>query len=1189
MDDLSHRLVNRVVGNAEGAAGARAAPTPGPTLRFDAADGRRARRRGDARSTVDGVPVAAVDADRRCRPARSSTSAPSTGPGCGPTLAVRGGLDVPRRTSAAASTFTLGGFGGHDGSGAARRRRARHRRRRRRRPGGRSPPGLAPVLGHDVGARRARRAAHRARLPHRRRARRPAARRRGPCTSTRPAPASASSARGRVGPRRRRRGRPAPVEHPRHRLRHRRRRPHRRHADHPRPRRPEPRRVRVPGRRRRRPSAGSSASWRPATASASCRGPPPRPPPPTTGGAGRGWPGRRRRSSRVARPSWNRPLAGRGAPRRRRARPPRPADGTTPASRTAGPATASCSSSTAPMTLDLALRLRVARCSSAGSREHLGRRRRRHRRRPLAARPGRRPAPDASTARQRRSRDAEDELGDVEHAALPVAGRAPPAVVGRPGDPRGHRALHARRARRRAVVPVEHRVHPPHQRARRPSTTCTASCSTPSYLVLGLGDVYLGAPVATPLDPRHRLVTTKYNPARTWTPENAVGIGGAYLCIYGMEGPGGYQFVGRTVQVWNRDRRGPHFDRAVAAAAVRPARGSTRSSADELLELRGGAGRRASWRSASRTTHVPPRRPPRASSPTHADGDRRLPHRASRHAFAAERRGVGGERRVRERRRVTRRVDGRRPQPLDRDRAPTAGTGIWIALVERERALGAAAARRRAPVAAGEHLPLAGTTLAVKDNIDVAGLPTTAGCPAFAYDARRRRAGRRRAASTPGAVVIGKTNLDQFATGLVGTRSPYGICPNAHWPGLDRRRVELGLGRRRRRRAGRRRARHRHRRVGTGAGGVQRHRRRSSRPAAGSAPSGVVPACRSLDCVSVFARSVERGALAAVDLPPATIRRDPWSRRGADGAAARSAAAASASPTRRLTFDGDRDGPAASPPPSTAATRSPSVVDVDLAPFLEAGALLYGGAFVAERYEAVGAFVDAHPDDVDPVVGAIIAAAGRLPAWQVFRDRTELARLAAADRAACGTRVDVLVVPDRAPGADGRRGARRADRRQLDARHVHQLREPARPVRPDVPVGRAPAARPAAELTLIAPAWTDDVLVSLATAARYARQPPKCVISRRPSTAIGSHRNPATSVPSASTTRPMPSGAGMASTNDAERRRRRAPTPRPRPRRRPVRLRRPARGPASAVRSPGRTAGRPARSASSRRGSRRAT
>ncbi|MGS0940118.1 urea carboxylase [Pseudomonas luteola] len=73
-----------------------------------------------------------------------------------------------------------------------------------------------------------------------------------------------------------------------------------------------------------------------------------------------------------------------------------------------------------------------------------------------------------------------------------------------------------------------------------------------SYLVMGLGDVYLGAPVATPMDPRHRLVTTKYNPARTWTAENSVGIGGAYLCVYGMEGPGGYQFVGRTLQMWNR-------------------------------------------------------------------------------------------------------------------------------------------------------------------------------------------------------------------------------------------------------------------------------------------------------------------------------------------------------------------------------------------------------------------------------------------------------------------------------------------------------------------------------------------------------------------------------------------------------------------------------------------------------------
>ncbi|WP_328724732.1 5-oxoprolinase/urea amidolyase family protein [Streptomyces sp. NBC_00259] len=101
------------------------------------------------------------------------------------------------------------------------------------------------------------------------------------------------------------------------------------------------------------------------------------------------------------------------------------------------------------------------------------------------------------------------------------------------------------------------------------------------YMVLGLGDVYLGAPVATPLDPRHRLVTTKYNPARTWTAENSVGIGGAYLCVYGMEGPGGYQFVGRTTQVWS-PWSGPrpwllrHFDR-ITWYPVSPA---------ELLELR---------------------------------------------------------------------------------------------------------------------------------------------------------------------------------------------------------------------------------------------------------------------------------------------------------------------------------------------------------------------------------------------------------------------------------------------------------------------------------------------------------------------------------------------------------------------------------------------------------------------------
>jgi urea carboxylase len=106
------------------------------------------------------------------------------------------------------------------------------------------------------------------------------------------------------------------------------------------------------------------------------------------------------------------------------------------------------------------------------------------------------------------------------------------------------------------------------------------------YLVMGLGDVYLGAPVATPLDPRHRLVTTKYNPARTWTAENSVGIGGAYLCIYGMEGPGGYQFVGRTVQIWNRFRRGGLFAENPWALRFFDRIRWYPVSAEELLELR---------------------------------------------------------------------------------------------------------------------------------------------------------------------------------------------------------------------------------------------------------------------------------------------------------------------------------------------------------------------------------------------------------------------------------------------------------------------------------------------------------------------------------------------------------------------------------------------------------------------------
>jgi urea carboxylase len=106
-----------------------------------------------------------------------------------------------------------------------------------------------------------------------------------------------------------------------------------------------------------------------------------------------------------------------------------------------------------------------------------------------------------------------------------------------------------------------------------------------SYVVMGLGDVYLGAPVATPLDPRHRLVTTKYNPARTWTAENSVGIGGSYLCVYGMEGPGGYQFIGRTLQMWNRYQQTAEFTQPWLLRFFDQIRFYEVSS-DELLQIR---------------------------------------------------------------------------------------------------------------------------------------------------------------------------------------------------------------------------------------------------------------------------------------------------------------------------------------------------------------------------------------------------------------------------------------------------------------------------------------------------------------------------------------------------------------------------------------------------------------------------
>jgi allophanate hydrolase len=403
--------------------------------------------------------------------------------------------------------------------------------------------------------------------------------------------------------------------------------------------------------------------------------------------------------------------------------------------------------------------------------------------------------------------------------------------------------------------------------------------------------------------------------------------------------------------------------------------------------------------------------------------------------------------------------------------------GIWISLVDRVPLLAAAAAVDRR-VAAGEHLPLAGMTVAVKDNIDVAGVPTTAACPAFSYRPATSAAAVARLTEA-GAVVMGKTNLDQFATGLVGTRSPFGRCPNAWWPrfvaggsssgsavavaaGL----VDVALGTDT---AG-------SGRVPAAANGIV-----GLKPSRGRiSTDGVVPAMASLDCVSVFAPTVDLAELVAL------VAAGPGVPAGAVGAADGCGDGPLRLGVPRLGpagFDGDAAGPGrfAAALDHLRATVVGSVeVEADIGPFVAAGHLLYDGAFVAERYAAVGPFVDDHRAEVDPVVGAIIAAAGRLPAWQVYRDRAELARLRALTDEVWRN-IDVLVVPTvaRLPTVAEVETEPLAVNSMLGTytNFVNLLDLCALTIPVPVPAsGPAGADRPPTSLTLIAPAGADALI-----------------------------------------------------------------------------------------------------------------
>jgi allophanate hydrolase len=322
---------------------------------------------------------------------------------------------------------------------------------------------------------------------------------------------------------------------------------------------------------------------------------------------------------------------------------------------------------------------------------------------------------------------------------------------------------------------------------------------------------------------------------------------------------------------------------------------------------------------------------------------------------------------------------------------------IWITLRAQADVLAEAGAVEER-LAAGEILPLAGLVVAVKDNIDVAGLPTTAACPEFAYVSTTTAAAVDRL-RTAGAVVLGKTNLDQFGTGLVGTRSPYGAVRNSRYPHLvaggsssgSAVAVALGIAD-----------------IGIGtdtAGSVRVPAALNGivgiKPTLGIIPThGVVPACASFDAVSVLAPDLTLAA-AAVAVMAGPDSRDPRSRAWpADVRLAAPDAPRLAIPqAANLTALNDAYRHAFEQTVILATDAGLTVEPVDISVLLDAGLLLYDGAFVAERYAAVGEFLDGAPAGADPTVAAIITAAREIsgPAFAADLDALAHARAEAAD------------------------------------------------------------------------------------------------------------------------------------------------------------------------------------------------
>ena len=340
--------------------------------------------------------------------------------------------------------------------------------------------------------------------------------------------------------------------------------------------------------------------------------------------------------------------------------------------------------------------------------------------------------------------------------------------------------------------------------------------------------------------------------------------------------------------------------------------------------------------------------------------------------------------------------------------ASAAQTRAWIALVPLERLLARAAGLAGRDPAA---LPLYGVPFAVKDCIDVAGLETTAGCPGYARVAARSATVVERLEAA-GALLVGKTNLDQFSTGLVGTRSPYGapasVWSAAHVSGgsssgsavaVAAGLVAFALGTDT---------------AGSGRVPAAFNGIAGYKPTRGLlSTAGVVPACRSLDCVSVFARDVaDARQVAAVAEGPDPL--DPHARRrpavapGAPQPLAPRLAVPSVPALEPLLE------PAAAVAWERALERArelgAALVEVDVAPLLAAGRLLYEGPWLAERQAAFGAFLADDAEGVDPAVRTVVAAGARFSAGEAFAAQTQLAALRAA-AAPVWEAADALLLP----------------------------------------------------------------------------------------------------------------------------------------------------------------------------------